>query len=58
VKVEDAYRGRYEKRDTPWDTGKPDFNPVEVVEQFYCVNVEGEGRRISALRRARWIILH
>lgn len=29
--VEDRYKERYERRDTPWDIGRPDFNLVETV---------------------------
>lgn len=31
--VEERYRERYGAGDTPWDTGKPDFNLIEVVTQ-------------------------
>lgn len=29
--VEDRYKERYERGDTPWDIGRPDFNLVEMV---------------------------
>ncbi len=32
--VEDRYKERYERRDTPWDIGRPDFNLVETVTRM------------------------
>ncbi|MGQ9655951.1 MAG: class I SAM-dependent methyltransferase [Thermodesulfobacteriota bacterium] len=31
--VEDRYKERYERGDTPWDIGRPDFNLVEMVTE-------------------------
>lgn len=31
--VEERYNKRYKSGDTPWDTGKPDFNLIDVVTQ-------------------------
>ena len=31
MSVEDSYRERYKKGNTPWDLGKPDFNLIEIV---------------------------
>jgi len=31
--VEERYRERYKSGDTPWDTGRPDFNLIETVSQ-------------------------
>ncbi len=30
----DTWQKRYETGDTPWDTGRPDFNFTEVVARF------------------------
>ena len=32
--MENQYKTRYKEKNTPWDTGKPDFNLIEVVEQY------------------------
>ena len=31
MSVEDRFKKRYKKGDTPWDIGKPDFNLIETV---------------------------
>ena len=31
--VENRYKQRYASEDTPWDTGKPDFNLIDAVTQ-------------------------
>lgn len=32
LSVQSKYQKRYESGKTPWDTGKPDFNLIEIVE--------------------------
>ncbi len=34
MKIEDKYKKQYKSKNTPWDIGKPDFNLIEVVNQF------------------------
>ncbi len=31
MSIEERYKHRYRSGDTPWDTGKPDFNLLEIV---------------------------
>lgn len=34
MRIEEKYKEAYQTKNTPWDAGKPDFNLIEVINQF------------------------
>ena len=58
MSMQDRFQERYEKGDTPWDSGKPDYNLINIVTQKPILSCKATDIGCGTGNNAIWLAQH
>ena len=58
MSLQDRFEERYEKGDTPWDSGKPDYNLINIVTQKPILSCKAIDIGCGTSNNAIWLAQH